>query len=206
VGDTHGGETSPEKSPSPPQIAPPEPEQKIHPSTPLPAIPSPPTNNPDRELPSPPPQLEYFDEEASPEHPQDSTMSDLDEVDPGGYDLEEENPPNNEFNNHANWYRNQLMKTANQAAEAGKEVRERAVREKASTEGRVININTDESGIQGNQKKPSKRPRVDGEAREPKRRRVEEDVAIPPPPPAPAKTTTKRLRVRLFILPDYVLH
>ena len=136
-------------------------------------------------------------------------MSDPDEVDPGGYDLEEENPPNNEFNNHANWYRNQLKKTANQAAEAGKEVRERAVREravreKAATEGRVININTDESGIQGNQKKPSKWPRVNGEAREPKRRRVEEDVATPPP--TPAKTTTKRLRVRLLIFPDYVLH
>jgi len=106
-------------------------------------------------------------------------------------------------NNYTTWYSNQLKKTARRE----RVVREKAAREKAAAEGRVIDVDTDESGIQDNQEKPSKRPQVDGEAREPKRRRVEEDTVIPPPPPPPpAMVTTKRLRVRSSISPDYILH
>jgi len=94
VGNTHGGETSPEMSKSPPPIAPPELEPEIVPPPPIPAIQSPSTDNPDREPPSPSPQLEYFDEEAPPDPPQDPLMSDIEEENPPN-ELEEENPPDN---------------------------------------------------------------------------------------------------------------
>lgn len=62
----------------------------------------------------------------------------------------------------------------------------------------------DESDEDGRKKAP-KRPQQGGETSKSKRPRVDEKEPTPTPPhPAPIKITTERIRVRLFVLIDYI--
>lgn len=84
---------------------------------------------------------------------------------------------------------------------------EKAVKDEAVMEGEVIDVDLDNNSHQDSQQESSKRPRVDGETSEPKRRRVEEDEPTPPGlRPVPTKITTGRPKVRPFIFPNYMLH
>ena len=73
------------------------------------------------------------------------------------------------------------------------DARIKAAEKKAAAEGEVIDVDADDDVGQDGQEKPSnsKRPRIDGEASEPKRRRVQNDKPAPSPDPASTKATTK---------------
>lgn len=65
--------------------------------------------------------------------------------------------------------------------------------------------NVDDEGNEDGQEKAPKRPQEGGETSKSKRPRVDEKEPTPPPPgPAPTKITTKRMRVRLFILINFM--
>jgi hypothetical protein len=105
-----------------------------------------------------------------------------------------------------NHYTGWLGGAIRRAEKAKAKVKAKAAKEKAGTEGEVIDVDADADNGQSGREKLSKRPREDGEASEPKRRRVEEAEPAPPPRPAPTRITTGRLRVRPNIFPNYVLH
>jgi len=110
-------------------------------------------------------------------------------------------------NHYTQWFQGREEKAAKEKAAKEKAAKEKAAKEKAAG-GEIIDVDANSSDGQDSQEKSSKRPQVDGEASEPKRRRVEEDAdeSLPPPRPEPIKITTNRLRVRLTIFPCYILY
>ena len=91
-------------------------------------------------------------------------------------------------NHYSDWHVKALRKIA-----------EKAAKEKAA-KGEAIDVDADNDNSQDNQSLPSKRPQVDGETTNPKRRRMEEDLPPTPPHPTPTKITTKRSRVRFIYI------
>jgi len=108
-------------------------------------------------------------------------------------------------NHYSQWLQNREEKAAKEEADRATKAAKKAEKGKGP-EGEIIDVDANDSEGQDTQGKSSKRPREDGETNKPKRRRVEEDEPTPPPRPKPTRITTERLRVRLFILPDYIPH